>query len=152
VTLEDAQAIYDMYGMIDEFKGATPDIERIGLPLETGTGRIFKLEINEAGSGGKGGAVFESSNNREGSPIRLKLVSSVATTAETSDTAIIVGLMTLPEYRGKGFGTLCLLRICQDLINNGKTVYLTYDNPNAGRIYRKIGFREIGMWWMAELK
>jgi len=109
-------------------------------------------KINPPLTVGKGGAVFESSNNREGSPIRLKLVSSVASTAETSDTAIIVGLMTLPEYRGKGFGTLCLLRICQDLINNGKTVYLTYDNPNAGRIYRKIGFREIGMWWMAELK
>lgn len=132
-TLDDIPEIYELYGKIDEFNVASLDMERLALPLRTGTGRIVYLR----GEGGGG---------------KDRIISSVATTAETSTTAVLVGLMTDPNVRGKGHAMLCMEKICNDLMRERKQVYLTYDNPDAGRIYRNVGFREIGRWGMLEMK
>ncbi len=132
-TLDDIPEIYELYGKIDEFNDASLDVERLELPLKTGTGRIVHLR----GKGSEG---------------EDRIISSVATTAETSETAVLVGLMTDLEYRGKGYASLCIQKICDDLIREKKRAYLTYDNPDAGRIYRKVGFKEIGRWSMVEVK
>lgn len=77
-----------------------------------------------------------------------KIVSSASTTAENSESAMIVGVCTHPDYRGKGYATMCMSAICKDLISEGKTACLFYDNPDAGRIYKRLGFRDIGIWNM----
>ncbi len=137
-TLKDMPQVLELYGKIEEFTDASVDLERLELPLRTKTGRTLLLR----GSPKRG----RKSTGEEG------LITCVSTTAETSDTAILVGLMTDPAHRKMGYGTQCLQRLCFDLIREGKQVYLTYDNPDAGRIYRRIGFREVGRWAMAETK
>ncbi len=42
----------------------------------------------------------------------------------------------------------CLSKLCSDLLKRNKTLCLFYDNPKAGRVYRRIGFKEIGIWTM----
>jgi uncharacterized protein len=75
-----------------------------------------------------------------------KLTASASTIAENSMSAMIVGVCTLPEYRKKGLATLCVTSLCKEVLSERKTVCLFYDNPNAGKIYKRLGFEEIGMW------
>ena len=74
------------------------------------------------------------------------IVSCAATTAENSMSAMIVGVMTHPEYRKKGLAGACVQKLCEKLLGEGKGLCLFYDNPKAGSVYRKIGFKEIGQW------
>ncbi|MER1990706.1 MAG: GNAT family N-acetyltransferase [Solibacillus isronensis] len=76
------------------------------------------------------------------------MVSSASTTAENSQSAMIVGVGTRPGYGKKGYATHCMLKLCQDLLDEGKSICLFYDNPAAGRIYKRIGFEDIGFWTM----
>ncbi|TGB04003.1 GNAT family N-acetyltransferase [Halobacillus salinus] len=106
---------------------------------------------------------FEESENREGSLkvgmesksartyfIRKggKLVSSASTTAENSASAMVVGVCTHPDHTKKGYASQCMERLCEELINEGKSLCLFYDNPDAGRIYKRLGFLDIGFWTM----
>ncbi|RBW69222.1 GNAT family N-acetyltransferase [Bacillus taeanensis] len=75
-----------------------------------------------------------------------ELVASASTIAENSMSAMIVGVCTLPAFRKKGLATLCVTALCKEVLSEGKTVCLFYDNPNAGKIYKRLGFEEIGMW------
>ncbi len=76
------------------------------------------------------------------------MVSSASTTAENSQSAMIVGVGTRPGYAKKGYATHCMLKLCRDLLAEGKSICLFYDNPAAGRIYKRIGFEDIGFWSM----
>lgn len=76
------------------------------------------------------------------------MVSSASTTAENSQSAMIVGVGTRPGYGKKGYATHCMLKLCRDLLAEGKSICLFYDNPAAGRIYKRIGFEDIGFWSM----
>ena len=40
----------------------------------------------------------------------------------------------------------CVQKICEELLSEGKGLCLFYDNPKAGSVYRKLGFKEIGQW------
>jgi len=61
---------------------------------------------------------------------------------------MIVAVCTHKNYRGKGYATELLTEIVSYLLREKQSVCLFYDNPDAGRIYRKIGFNEIGLWTM----
>ncbi|MEH7352564.1 GNAT family N-acetyltransferase [Neobacillus drentensis] len=76
------------------------------------------------------------------------LTSCVSTTAENSMSAMIVGVCTRKEYRRQGLATAVMQKLFQDVLNEGKTLCLFYDNPAAGRIYKRLGFKDIGMWTM----
>lgn len=80
----------------------------------------------------------------EKSPCRI--VSSALLNVEASDTALVGGVFTLPEARGRGYATACVSALCHDLQKEGKTPYLFYENPSAGRIYRGLGFHVIDSW------
>ena len=75
-----------------------------------------------------------------------EIVSTVSTSAETSVSAMIGGVMTHPNFRGRGYASFCLSVLCDELNREGKIACLTYDNPAAGSIYKRIGFKDIGRW------
>jgi predicted GNAT family acetyltransferase len=76
------------------------------------------------------------------------ITSCVSTAAENSISAMIVGVCTRKEYRCKGLATAIMQKLFQDVLDEGKTLCLFYDNPAAGRIYKQLGFKDIGMWTM----
>jgi predicted GNAT family acetyltransferase len=76
------------------------------------------------------------------------MVSTASTTAENSLSAMVVGVATLLEYKKKGYATQCMVKLCQQLLQEGKELCLFYDNPAAGAIYKRIGFQDIGFWMM----
>jgi hypothetical protein len=76
------------------------------------------------------------------------ITSCVSTAAENSMSAMIVGVCTRKEYRRKGIATAIMQKLFQDVLKEGKTLCLFYDNPAAGRIYKRLGFKDIGMWTM----
>jgi len=92
--------------------------------IEQGTGRVYLL--------------------RQGD----RVVATVKTTAETSSGAVITGVTTHPAFRRRGLATSLLVILCQELLGEGKRPCLIYDNPEAGGIYRRLGFTDAGTWVM----
>lgn len=76
------------------------------------------------------------------------IISSASSTAENSQSAMIVGVGTLPEHQKKGLASYCMSQLCGELLAEGKMLCLFYDNPAAGSIYKRIGFVDIGKWCM----
>lgn len=75
-----------------------------------------------------------------------KVVASASTTAENSRSAMVVAVCTYPVYRNKGYATACLTRLCAEVLAEGKSLCLFFDNPLAGAIYERIGFKPLGEW------
>jgi predicted GNAT family acetyltransferase len=73
-----------------------------------------------------------------------KILATAASTSESSDMAMIIGVATGKDFRGQGLASAVVSRLCEDLLAEGRTPCLLYDNPEAGRIYNRLGFREIG--------
>ncbi len=121
---EDVPAIAYLQSQISEFE-ADPNREA-GLlrGIENGSARTYFIH-----------------NDQE-------ILSSASTTAENSMSAMVVGVCTHPEHSRKGYASLCMTKLCEDLLNEGKMLCLFYDNPNAGSIYKRIGFNDIGKWMM----
>lgn len=120
-TFNDLPKINDLYELTPEFTDKKA-FNRLKHNLSLGLARTYYIE--------KGGRV----------------VSSISTTAENSLSAMLVSLSTLKEYQGKGLATKCLIKICSDLLEEGKSICLFYDNPVAGKIYKNMGFEDIGTW------
>ncbi|WP_042455652.1 GNAT family N-acetyltransferase [Neobacillus dielmonensis] len=72
----------------------------------------------------------------------------VSTAAENSISAMIVGVCTKQEYRRQGLATAIMIKLFKDVLDEGKILCLFYDNPDAGRIYKRLGFKDIGLWTM----
>jgi hypothetical protein len=123
---DDAGRILTLLNQIDEFKETlTSTEERLRQNIESGAARIYFVE-NEQG----------------------ELLSVSQTTAENSRSAMIVGVATHSDYRGQGLMSKCLSRLCHDLLQEGKTLCLFYDNPKAGSVYHRLGFVSIDKWLM----
>jgi uncharacterized protein len=121
---EDVDRIIELRASIDEFF-PNPNARGIFLQsLEAGTGRTYYIEMDG------------------------KMAASAATAAENSKSAMIVGVCTHKEYRRKGLATAVMQKLFKDVMDEGKLLCLFYDNPEAGRIYKRLGFTDIGMWTM----
>ena len=70
-----------------------------------------------------------------------KIVAVAQSEFEMDTSALIVGVATDPEFQGKGLGSACVEVLCNQLVKEGKNLYLQYDNMDAGRIYERLGFR-----------
>lgn len=81
-----------------------------------------------------------------------QIVSSASTTAENSYAAMVVAVCTLQEYKRKGYATRCLTRLAQEVLQEGKVLCLFYDNPEAGKIYKRLGYVDIGKWAVRALQ
>ncbi len=126
-TEADAERVYKLIEHIEEFQ-ADNSIDRIRQKINTRTGRIYYIE-NESG----------------------EMVSIAQTAAENSKSAMIVGVATLPGHRCKGYMSMCLSKLCKDVMSEGKSLCLFYDNPKAGRVYHRLGFQSIGNWMMVSM-
>lgn len=123
---EDATRVFDLLEEIKEFKETdTNSVDRIKNVILTKSGRIYYIE-DENG----------------------KMLTTCQTAAENSTSAMVVGVATLKEYRGRGLMTQCLSKLCRDVLAENKTLCLFYDNPKAGSVYHKIGFETIEKWMM----
>lgn len=121
---EDAARIVEQLKSIPEFSNSSFSVERTEDVLKSKVGRTFFIE-------------------KDG-----KIVSSASTTAENSQSAMVVGVGTLPGYERQGLASFCMSVLCEELLQEGKMLCLFYDNPKAGAIYKRIGFVDIGKWCM----
>lgn len=122
--LEDIDQIMDLRSTIEEFHIRSDARDMLLKSMESKTARTYYTEEN---------GVF---------------TSCVSTTAENSHSAMIVGVCTKSDYRRKGLATAIMNKLFKDVLNEGKVLCLFYDNPEAGRIYKRLGFKDIGTWTM----
>ena len=70
----------------------------------------------------------------------------VATYAETPKIAVIGGVITSPEFRGKGVSKGVLAKLCRDLKEEGKDVFSFYYIPAAKAMHEGVGFKTKVVW------
>lgn len=123
--IADVEPVCSLMDVIEEFD-TNPDSMRSGMrrSLETGTGRTYLIE-------------------RDG-----HVAAAASTAAENSLSAMVIGVATHPDYRGQGLATSVVRKLCADVVQEGRSLCLFYDNPKAGTIYKRIGFQDIGFWTM----
>ena len=124
---DDLDDLFSFLMTVEEFDINEKSRSSFGKGIETGTGRAYFIRKEE------------------------RIVACAQITAENSCNGTIVGVATDPAWRNRGFARACVSFSCRDMISDGKEVLLFYDNPDAGRLYRKLGFRDIGRWTMAKL-
>jgi hypothetical protein len=78
------------------------------------------------------------------------IVSVALTHAEAGGLGMIGGVQTLPAERARGYSSQVMEALCQDLQAHDLEPVLFWRNPVAGRLYEKLGFREIGRWRFVE--
>lgn len=118
INIDDINKIVDLYK--ETFSGFTPK-EMMLAKYKDNTGRGYYID-------------------KDG-----KIISIAQSVYEQKDSAIIVGVATKPIHRKKGLATKCLIKLCKELlVEEGKILYLQYDNPKAGELYKRLGFKDIG--------
>ncbi len=126
-TLADLDRILALRGQIESFTH-TPDArESLMKSMKAGGSRTFYIE-DAAG----------------------QMIAAASTAAENSASAMVVGVCTLPDARRQGFASACMAALCRDVLAQGKTLCLFYDNPEAGNIYLRLGFEHVGHWAMIQ--
>jgi len=81
-----------------------------------------------------------------------QIVSAALTNAETTTMAMVGGVFTPAPWRNRGHASAAMTALCTSLLEDGIQPCLFYDNPAAGTIYRRLGFKDIGAWRMARLR
>ena len=78
-----------------------------------------------------------------------KILSTVATTAETTKTAMVVAVATLETARKRGLASILMKHLMKEYFEEKhKYLCLFYDNPKAGNIYKRLGFKDVDKWVM----
>jgi GNAT superfamily N-acetyltransferase len=82
---------------------------------------------------------------------RGRLASFAAAPEILEDLAIIRGVYTALNCRGKGYATSVCSAIVERLLEQGREVflYVSKENPPALRVYRKLGFKETGHFFLS---
>lgn len=124
---EDAQDIAMAYGHIQEFENLYPG------GFEGRHKQILNRIVSEEGV-----HMFIKENGQ--------IVSHGNTAAETSQSAMIGGVMTLPDQRRKGYAKTVVSAICQKLIDDGKRACLFYNGEASQKLFSSLGFKEIDKW------
>jgi predicted GNAT family acetyltransferase len=75
-----------------------------------------------------------------------RIVASALLNVEGQDAGLIGGVFTQRQARGNGYAAACTAALSLDLQRDGKTPVLFFENPIAGRVYRRLGFEECGKW------
>ncbi len=121
---EDANRIYDLLITIEEFN-VKDSVDTIRDRIQDNSKIVYYIENDDK-----------------------EIITMSQVVAENSKSAMIVGVATRKGYREKGYMSKCLSKLCNDLLERNKFLCLFYDNPKAGKVYHKLGFKEIGIWTM----
>jgi predicted GNAT family acetyltransferase len=122
---EDAEKLIGLYLEIDEFR------DKYSQWRERETEALRK----NLSSGGRSYGAFKDG----------RLVSAASTAAENSISAMVIGVATLPPERKKSLASAIVAKLCGECLAEGREfLCLYYDSPDAGGIYRKIGFYDVG--------
>nr|WP_310257378.1 GNAT family N-acetyltransferase [Fictibacillus barbaricus] len=78
-------------------------------------------------------------------------VAAASTVCENSFSAMISAVCTIESHKKKRYATKCLENLIHDLQTEGKTLCLFYDSEEAGRIYKRLGFKDIEKWNVSTL-
>ena len=113
--------------------------------LYAGAGIMYRSRVNVAAKLEKRDRVLVIETPLRGGRGR-RIVSCALINVEGAEAGLIGGVYTLPEMRGRGYAASCVSALCRDLQADGKTPCLFYENPVAGRLYRRLGFVEVGQW------
>ena len=132
---------------MDSYRYETPIGEELAKELFTFWERIFGPEDPDIPIG-----VFlgdEAEHNRhvvllERDSGNLVGTAGIMTPRANREFAGIGEVATRPEYRGRGIaGRLCQQAIDEFVANGGEAVFLGTENPDAARIYHRLGWRRI---------
>ena len=79
------------------------------------------------------------------------IVSKTELLVRTPKAALIGGVFTAPEHRGKGLSFACMSLLCKGILDSTGKVCLNVANGNAPaqRVYRGIGFERVCDYSMA---
>ena len=125
LTPDDAAMIVALYSAVKEFAD-----RYIGQEQQQEENLRFSL-----GKGGRGIGIFDQD----------QLVSVALTSAENPLSAMLVGIATRTDYRRQGLATRLVTLLCHQCLDDGMhMICLFFENPEAGRIYRSIGFEYTG--------
>jgi predicted GNAT family acetyltransferase len=125
IGIDDFDQVIALRETIREFQALPGSADALRHNMETGAGRTNVVRLDG------------------------KVVASASSAAENSRTAMIIGVCTEESRRRQGFASACVADLCRTLLAEGKTVCLFYENPKAARIYKRLGFRDLGRWAMA---
>ena len=75
-----------------------------------------------------------------------RIVSAGLLSPDGEAAGLIGGVYTMPTVRGRGYAAAVVSYLSLYLQQRGKLPVLFYENPVAGRVYRRLGFEEVGRW------
>ncbi|MBU1020505.1 MAG: GNAT family N-acetyltransferase [Firmicutes bacterium] len=76
-----------------------------------------------------------------------KMISTATASGETKNNAVVVMVGTALEGRYKGLASILVKHIMHEYIDvKKKSLCLFYDNPKAGNIYKRLGFKDVEQW------
>ncbi|MBN1936305.1 MAG: GNAT family N-acetyltransferase [Anaerolineae bacterium] len=81
-----------------------------------------------------------------------QIVSAALTNVEAASMAMVGGVFTPESLRNRGYASAAMAALCADLVADGLQPCLFYDNPAAGKIYRRLGFEDIGPWRYVQMR
>lgn len=150
-TISDAREIAETYGQIAEFAGlysADPEqrYQQIAKRIESGEGVHVVIKADCKISPTDDVPIIAEANGSIIAETDGIIISHGNTTAETSVSAMIGGVFTLPEHRRNGYASTIVSALCHELIRKGKSACLFYDNPESERLFQKLGFETIENW------
>lgn len=124
---EDIDDLFYFQSNIEEFNLTEASRESFGQEILNGTGRFYFVKKDK------------------------NIISTATLTAENSLNGMIIGVATDPGYRRLGYAKNCVASLCREMMDEDKSVLLFYDNPNAGVLYKELGFIDINRWAMGEI-
>jgi predicted GNAT family acetyltransferase len=124
-------------------RAVASDLDRLA-DLYSGAGAMYRSRSNVAAklSETRVFVVEEPASGKR--PARI--ASCALLNVEGSDAGLIGGVYTLPSSRGKGYAAACTALLASDLLQDNKTPCLFYENPIAGKVYRRLGFEDASRW------
>ncbi|MBM7541314.1 GNAT family N-acetyltransferase [Amphibacillus cookii] len=124
LTPSEIERLAVLLDQIPEFQGSSARIDAKRSDLERGLSRCYYIKQNN------------------------QMVATASTALENDHSAMISAVGTHPNFTGQGLATVCLAQLVCDVLSEGKSLYLFYDNPIAGKLYDKLGFQHVGRWLM----
>ena len=124
LTLNELEENVELLKGVPEFQASNITIESKKRMIENKTGRTYFIRVDG------------------------EMATTASTTAENSSSAMIIAVATKEKFKRQGLASDCMIKLCKDLLAEGKELCLFYDNPEAGKIYKRLGFQDIGFWNM----